>query len=628
MHFTEDEIREIRNRLPLEVPTVTDNVSSSDGSSALSAKQGKLLDERVDVVEGVAAAMLHVQTIYPWTGVSGIYSMVSAPDDTLNNATNARVAYELKKRTDDLTTSVNYIMQIISELGTGGGGGGGGSTVSWGIEDSSAHTVPLVVNGVSKTVCLNGYSSGGGGGTGGGYIGSTQVQTNSTPGQNLEGIGNATLSGNLSVTGTSTLTGNVTIGGTVFLPTNGKIVFGSNASTDPFIEYSESDTQFHFNKGLYSNFNVTAGGVGSGGGGGGASSLNDLSDVTIGTLTSADDGKVLAFDYDSGTNPQWKPKALTIQDIAGISSPTTGYLKYDNGSWSLSSSTANVSLGTASQDSSGVTDIDTTSGRVSDGQVLCYNGTAGKWKYTTVQGVGTMYLGSPGHNTSLQGDVSLSSFADKQVLYYYSGSWTNANLNIADIGLASGMSGPGYLYYSNGAWSLVAGSGSVPQYDLNDEGKVLTVVRAGYTPFLSWETPGSGPSGGGITGITMNGSSVTVSSGVAQLGTVVTSETQLSKGSTSGAGNAVTDISVSGHQITLTKGTTFAVSSDLENYVTLATDQHNISGAKSFTNSAGIGIGSSSNTLKYNSTAGRFEFNGNLYVTGNIVATGNVTAGS
>lgn len=40
----------------------------------------------------------------------------------------------------------------------------------------------------------------------------------------------------------------------------------------------------------------------------------------------------------------------------------------------------------------------------------------------------------------------------------------------------------------------------------------------------------------------------------------ITSETALSKGTTTGDGNAVTDISVSGHQITLTKGTTFLTS--------------------------------------------------------------------
>lgn len=43
----------------------------------------------------------------------------------------------------------------------------------------------------------------------------------------------------------------------------------------------------------------------------------------------------------------------------------------------------------------------------------------------------------------------------------------------------------------------------------------------------------------------------------------LTSETPLSMGTTTGNGNAVTDISVSGHQITLTKGTTFLTASNI-----------------------------------------------------------------
>lgn len=67
---------------------------------------------------------------------------------------------------------------------------------------------------------------------------------------------------------------------------------------------------------------------------------------------------------------------------------------------------------------------------------------------------------------------------------------------------------------------------------------------------------------GTITGITMNNVSKGTS-GVVDLGTVITSETTLSKGTTTGSGNAVTDLSVSGHTITLTKGTTFLTSSDV-----------------------------------------------------------------
>lgn len=65
---------------------------------------------------------------------------------------------------------------------------------------------------------------------------------------------------------------------------------------------------------------------------------------------------------------------------------------------------------------------------------------------------------------------------------------------------------------------------------------------------------------GTVTGVKINGTTKTPTSGTVDLGTVLTSETALSKGTTIGSGNAVTDISVSGHQITLTKGSTFLTS--------------------------------------------------------------------
>ena len=62
---------------------------------------------------------------------------------------------------------------------------------------------------------------------------------------------------------------------------------------------------------------------------------------------------------------------------------------------------------------------------------------------------------------------------------------------------------------------------------------------------------------GTVTGVKINGTTKNPTNGVVDLGSVITSETTLSKGTTTGTGNAVTDITVSGHQITLTKGTTF-----------------------------------------------------------------------
>ena len=71
----------------------------------------------------------------------------------------------------------------------------------------------------------------------------------------------------------------------------------------------------------------------------------------------------------------------------------------------------------------------------------------------------------------------------------------------------------------------------------------------------NWNTISGGGSSdpNSITGITMNGGQVNVSNRVAKLGTVVTTQTQLSKEAATGTGNVVTDINVSNHQITLVK---------------------------------------------------------------------------
>ena len=72
---------------------------------------------------------------------------------------------------------------------------------------------------------------------------------------------------------------------------------------------------------------------------------------------------------------------------------------------------------------------------------------------------------------------------------------------------------------------------------------------------------------GTITGINMNGESKGTS-GVVDLGTVLTSftETQLST-ATTGTGNAITDLTVSNHQISITKGSTFTTSGDVKSQI-------------------------------------------------------------
>jgi len=78
----------------------------------------------------------------------------------------------------------------------------------------------------------------------------------------------------------------------------------------------------------------------------------------------------------------------------------------------------------------------------------------------------------------------------------------------------------------------------------------------------TWNSKGNGT----ITGINMNGASKGTS-GVVDLGTVLTAETQLSTGTTSGNGNAVTSINVSNHQISLVKDKTFTTSGDVKTQI-------------------------------------------------------------
>lgn len=69
----------------------------------------------------------------------------------------------------------------------------------------------------------------------------------------------------------------------------------------------------------------------------------------------------------------------------------------------------------------------------------------------------------------------------------------------------------------------------------------------------TWNGKYSKPS----TGIPDTDLSSGVQASLALANTAIQSETSLSKGTTTGNGNAVTDISVNGHEITLTKGSTF-----------------------------------------------------------------------
>lgn len=146
--------------------------------------------------------------------------------------------------------------------------------------------------------------------------------------------------------------------------------------------------------------------------------------------------------------------------------------------------------------------------------------------------------------------------------------------------------------------ATVATSGSYN--DLSDKPTIPAAVTE--STVSGW---GFTKNSGTVTGITMNGASKGTS-GVVDLGTVITSETALSKGTTTGSGNAVTDISVSGHQITLTKGTTFLTSH--QGIKTLKTDNttaQSTSSSEAIAGSGTINLHKVAKTGTYNDLIGK-----------------------
>ena len=123
--------------------------------------------------------------------------------------------------------------------------------VRWGTYDSSAHTIPVTINGTTRILCVDGY----GGGSVTGYIGMTAVQSTSQQ-QALFGIAsiNATAS----------------------------------ASSSSRIIWDSANNAWHFVGNVYADGWIAAGGVGSGSSGGGSNvSISNLlsSGTRVATIT-------------------------------------------------------------------------------------------------------------------------------------------------------------------------------------------------------------------------------------------------------------------------------------------------------------------------------------------------------
>lgn len=135
--------------------------------------------------------------------------------------------------------------------------------------------------GINGEITISSTGGGGGGTSGSVYIGTTLGASSSNSGQALTGIGL------VEIVGTNS---------------QKRIYFGTaGVSSTPYIEWDATNECFHFSHGLYSDSFVTAGGY-NGASGGGSSTLAGLTDVSLGTLTVEDNGKVLTYVND-GVNP-------------------------------------------------------------------------------------------------------------------------------------------------------------------------------------------------------------------------------------------------------------------------------------------------------------------------------------
>lgn len=143
---------------------------------------------------------------------------------------------------------------------------------------------------------------------------------------------------------------------------------------------------------------------------------------------------------------------------------------------------------------------------------------------------------------------------------------------VTSLSAQTAILGPNYTYsgisYVNSATSVADAYSALTNEMINDE----KVISAAFNDLntrvneISAATHGQG----GIESITLNGDEYTGTS--VNLGTVVRTETQLSKGTTTGTGNVVTDLSVGNHQITLAKSFSAAPA---DQFVTLSGAAHN-----------------------------------------------------
>jgi hypothetical protein len=307
---------------------------------------------------------------------------------------------------------------------------------------------------------------------------------------------------------------------------------------------------------------------------------NQIGGVKIGSgINVTSDGTISAFsgNYNDLSN---KPDAVTESTVSG---------------WGFTKSAAPGTLNTTATTAQSTSASEALSGSITLHKIaktgtygdligiptMTSDASVAGWGYTKNTGTLTGVKFNGATATVSEGIASITATIPAEVTESTVSGWgftknagtlTGVKFNNADATVTNGIasitatipSAPGTLNTNNTTAQTVnaseALSGTIKLHKVAKTGTYSDLIG---TPAEVTSSTVSGwgftKNNGTITGITMNGSSKGTS-GVVDLGTVITSETSLSKGNTSGSGNAVTDIAVSGHQITLTKGSTFLTS--------------------------------------------------------------------
>lgn len=244
----------------------------------------------------------------------------------------------------------------------------------------------------------------------------------------------------------------------------------------------------------------------------------------------------------------------TTGDVTSLSAATTGISK------NLTDLSA-VTITGVTQNGTSV--VSNKVAAIVETSVSTANGTTSSTPAAVVTGITTG--GTKGHTLTLAKTNKVFSAAT-------SDSALTVLSAVTSLSAQTAILGPNYTYsgisYVNSATSVADAYSALTNEMLNDE-KAISAAFNDLNTRVN-EISAATQSLGGIESITLNGDEYTGTS--VDLGTVVRTETQLSKGTTTGTGNVVTDLSVSNHQITLAKSFSAAPA---DQFVTLSGAAHN-----------------------------------------------------